>query len=122
MHYGKNQPQGVASQHVEFAVCEIDDPHDAEDQRQPNRERYVERAEEEVVLLRHEGDDVYRRALRPLPSGVLDGPVDLAGGGVEAVDRLGQPGEIASAIVFLASPLSAFVTGQVLVVDGGQLV
>jgi NAD(P)-dependent dehydrogenase (short-subunit alcohol dehydrogenase family) len=35
--------------------------------------------------------------------------------------RLGQPEEIASAILFLVSPLSAFVTGQVLVVDGGQL-
>ena len=36
--------------------------------------------------------------------------------------RLGQPEEIASTILFLASPLAAFVTGQVLVVDGGQLV
>ncbi len=35
------------------------------------------------------------------------------------VKRIGQPEEIADAILFFASPASAFVTGQVLVVDGG---
>ena len=36
------------------------------------------------------------------------------------VGRLGKPEEIANAIVFLASPRSAFITGQVLAVNGGM--
>jgi 3-oxoacyl-[acyl-carrier protein] reductase len=34
--------------------------------------------------------------------------------------RLGQPGDVAGAVLFLASDLASFVTGQALVVDGGQ--
>lgn len=34
--------------------------------------------------------------------------------------RWGQPNDVAAAILFLASDLSRFITGQVLVVDGGQ--
>ena len=33
--------------------------------------------------------------------------------------RLGQPEDIAGALVFLASPAAAFITGQTLYVDGG---
>ena len=36
--------------------------------------------------------------------------------------RLGEPDDIAGAAVFLASPAGCFVTGQVLVVDGGVTV
>src|SRR3546814_7925291 len=37
------------------------------------------------------------------------------------IGRTGTPEDIASAVLFLASDASAFITGQTLVVDGGQL-
>jgi 3-oxoacyl-[acyl-carrier protein] reductase len=35
--------------------------------------------------------------------------------------RLGTPADMAGAALFLASPLSAYVLGQTIVVDGGLL-
>ncbi len=37
------------------------------------------------------------------------------------LNRLGQPEEVANVVAFLASDLSRHVTGQVINVDGGQL-
>ncbi|MHB1312205.1 MAG: 3-oxoacyl-[acyl-carrier-protein] reductase [Gemmatimonadaceae bacterium] len=37
------------------------------------------------------------------------------------LDRLGDPKDIAGAVAFLASDLAAYITGQVLVVDGGMV-
>jgi 3-oxoacyl-[acyl-carrier protein] reductase len=37
----------------------------------------------------------------------------------QGIKRVGEPGEIASAVLFLTSPQAAWVTGQTLAVDGG---
>jgi NAD(P)-dependent dehydrogenase (short-subunit alcohol dehydrogenase family) len=34
--------------------------------------------------------------------------------------RLGEPSDVADAVQYLTTPLSAYVTGQVLAVDGGS--
>ncbi|MBN8928962.1 MAG: SDR family oxidoreductase [Rhodospirillales bacterium] len=51
-----------------------------------------------------EGSPVYDAVLRAIPFG-----------------RLGHPEEVANVALFLASPLANWVTGQTIVVDGGQL-
>jgi NAD(P)-dependent dehydrogenase (short-subunit alcohol dehydrogenase family) len=37
------------------------------------------------------------------------------------VRRVGEPSEVAEAVVWLSSPRASFVTGTTLVIDGGKL-
>jgi 3-oxoacyl-[acyl-carrier protein] reductase len=39
-----------------------------------------------------------------------------------ALGRLGQPADVAGAVLFLASELAGYITGQVLIVDGGMVI
>jgi 3-oxoacyl-[acyl-carrier protein] reductase len=51
--------------------------------------------------------------LTPEARGALQGQIPL--------ERLGAPTDVASAVAFLSSDLASYITGQVLVVDGGML-
>lgn len=47
------------------------------------------------------------------------GPILDAVSGVIPMRRIGRPGELRTALLFLAAPASSFVTGQAIIVDGG---
>jgi 2-deoxy-D-gluconate 3-dehydrogenase len=65
------------------------------------------------------------------PGGVLtEGVQEMGAGTAEAIEafsaaipmgRMGDPDEIARAVLFLALPLSQYMTGSQVVVDGGRL-
>jgi 3-oxoacyl-[acyl-carrier protein] reductase len=56
-----------------------------------------------------------------------EGLADLGADAIAAMEalipleRLGQPHDVANAVLYLASDLASFVTGQSLIIDGGQI-
>jgi len=57
----------------------------------------------------------------PAMANLGDAQVNQAIAASVPLGRLGEPADIAAAMVFLASPAAAYITGQTLVVDGGAL-
>jgi len=56
-----------------------------------------------------------------LPPGTAPGGVDAIAQQSVLIPRVGEPQDVANAVLFLASDESAFVTGMILRVDGGQM-
>ena len=57
----------------------------------------------------------------PMTAGLPD-EVRIGAGNEAVLGRVGEPQDVASVVLFLASEMSRHVTGQVLRVDGGQLI
>ena len=74
-----------------------------------------------ALAIDHVGDGIRVNAVCP---GTVNSPwvrrlVEESGESLDALRRLGTPEEIADSVAYLASDRAAFVTGSVLVIDGG---
>jgi 3-oxoacyl-[acyl-carrier protein] reductase len=56
---------------------------------------------------------------RSAASGKTEGEIFAAWAGEAALKRVGEPREVADAIVWLASERASYITGQTVLVDGG---
>jgi len=64
---------------------------------------------------------VFRPCSEDTDMNPADGPFSSGTASTIALGRYGRPEEIASAIIFLASPAASYITGTSLTVDGGML-
>jgi 3-oxoacyl-[acyl-carrier protein] reductase len=76
-----------------------------------------------TVAIEHGRDGITANAVSPgwIATGSSE-PDELEAGRHTPVGRPGTPGEVAAAIAFLCSTESSYVTGQTIVVDGGNVI
>jgi NAD(P)-dependent dehydrogenase (short-subunit alcohol dehydrogenase family) len=80
-----------------------------------------------VIAVEYGGQGIRANAVAPgvIETGILEGIVEdsratLASyGHLHPIGRVGQPKEIAEVIAFLASPRASFITGAIVMADGG---
>ena len=74
------------------------------------------------IATEYAADGITSNALAPalINTAMVDGIADLAGR--IPVGRLGEPADIAAAVVFLASEDAGFITGEVMDINGGFLI
>ena len=75
------------------------------------RERVLTTPEGELTL-----DDMARVATPEPEAGTGEG---AAAGILDTLERLGEPDDVAGAVLYLAAPISSWVSGQTIFVNGG---
>ncbi len=112
-------------QHREARLHAVGQPFDAERRQHDHEQRDDDRLRPRMALApgrcdqkrdqRAEGIAVATEMVQAVPKEALDKVIAKI-----PVGRLGEPDEIARVVEFLADPESAFITGQIYSVNGGQ--